>query len=102
VSHEVLQALGPEGFLINVARGALVDSDALIAALRVERIAGAGLDVIEGEPAVPQGFLDLSRLVLSPHVAAFSPQAVQSMIRKVRANLDAYFAGKPVLSPIPA
>ncbi len=102
VSHEILRALGPEGFLVNVARGSLVDSDALIDALREQRIAGAGLDVIEGEPAVPKGFVDLPRLVLSPHVAAYSPEAIQSMIHKVRANLDAHFAGKPVLSPIPA
>jgi lactate dehydrogenase-like 2-hydroxyacid dehydrogenase len=101
VSGEVLRALGPTGFLINVARGSLVDSDALIEALREERLAGAGLDVIEGEPAVPRGFLGLDRLVLSPHVAAYSPEAIESMIQKVRANLDAHFAGKPVLSPIP-
>jgi lactate dehydrogenase-like 2-hydroxyacid dehydrogenase len=101
VNRDVLRALGPEGFLINVARGSLLDSEALIEALRDGGIAGAGLDVIEGEPAVPQGFLDLQRLVLSPHVAAYSPEAIKSMIHKVRANLDAHFAGKPVLSPIP-
>jgi lactate dehydrogenase-like 2-hydroxyacid dehydrogenase len=101
VNREILQALGPEGFLINVARGSLVDSNALIEALREERIAGAGLDVIEGEPAVPQAFPDLPRLVLSPHVAAYSPDAIKAMIHKVRANLDAHFAGKPVLTPIP-
>lgn len=102
VNREILQALGPEGYLINAARGTLVDSAALIEALRGERIAGAGLDVIEGEPAVPEGFLDLPRLVLSPHVGGFSPEAVRSMIHMVRANLDAHFAGKPVLTPIPA
>lgn len=101
VNREILQALGPAGFLINVARGSLVDSNALIEALREERIAGAGLDVIEGEPAVPQAFLDLPRLLLSPHVAAQSPDAIKAMIHKVRANLDAHFAGRPVLSPIP-
>jgi len=101
VNSDVLDALGPEGFLVNVARGSLVDSNALIDALRDERIAGAGLDVIEGEPVVPEGFLGLSRLVLSPHIGGFSPQAMRSMIHTVRANLDAHFAGKPVLSPIP-
>lgn len=101
VNREILRALGSDGFLINVARGSLVDSNALVEALREERIAGAGLDVIEGEPAVPQGFLDLPRLVLSPHVAAYSPDAIKAMIHKVRANLDAHFAGRPVLSPIP-
>ncbi len=101
VDRDILRALGPDGYLINVARGSLVDSNALIDALREERIAGAGLDVIEGEPAVPAGFRDLDRLVLSPHIGAYSPEAIRSMIHKVRANLDAHFAGKPVLSPIP-
>ena len=101
VDRDILRALGPDGYLINVARGSLVDSDALIDALRDERIAGAGLDVIEGEPVVPAGFRDLDRLVLSPHIGAYSPEAIRSMIHKVRANLDAHFAGKPVLSPIP-
>lgn len=102
VDAEVLAALGRDGFLVNVARGSLVDSDALAAALRDGRIAGAGLDVIEGEPAVPAAFRDLPRLVLSPHIGAFSPAAIRSMIHRVRDNLDAHFAGLPVLSPIPA
>jgi lactate dehydrogenase-like 2-hydroxyacid dehydrogenase len=101
VNRDVLRALGPEGFLINVARGSLVDSNALIEALREKHIAGAGLDVIEGEPAVPPEFPHLDRLVMSPHVGAYSPEALRSMIYKVRANLDAHFAGQPVLSPIP-
>lgn len=102
VGTAVLDALGPDGFLVNVARGTLVDSNALTAALREGRIAGAGLDVIEGEPAVPPGFLELSTLVLSPHIGGYSPEAVRSMIHMVRANLDAHFAGKPLVSPIPA
>lgn len=101
VGRRVLHLLGPDGYLVNAARGSLVDSGALIEALREERIAGAGLDVIEGEPAVPEGFLDLERLVLSPHVGGFSPEAIRAMIHKVRANLDAHFAGRPVLSPVP-
>jgi lactate dehydrogenase-like 2-hydroxyacid dehydrogenase len=101
VDRGILDALGPEGFLVNAARGSLVDSAALIDALREQRIAGAGLDVIEGEPAVPEGFLDLEHLVLSPHVGGFSPEAIRTMIHKVRANLDAHFAGQPVLSPVP-
>jgi lactate dehydrogenase-like 2-hydroxyacid dehydrogenase len=84
------------------ARGSLVSSDALTMALREERIAGAGLDVIEGEPAVPDGFRELDRLVLSPHVGGFSPEAIRTMIHRVRDNLDAHFAGKPVPTPIPA
>ena len=93
--------MGPDGFLINVARGSLVDSDALIDALREERIAGAGLDVIEGEPAVPPGFRDLPRSCCRRTSARTRPRRSDRMIHKVRANLDAHFAGKPVLSPIP-
>jgi lactate dehydrogenase-like 2-hydroxyacid dehydrogenase len=101
IGREVLDRLGPEGYLVNVARGSLVNSAALIDALRSGRIAGAGLDVIEGEPALPAGFRDLERLVLSPHVGGFSPEAIRAMIHMVRANLDAHFAGRPVLSPVP-
>jgi lactate dehydrogenase-like 2-hydroxyacid dehydrogenase len=101
VDVEVLGHLGPDGYVINVSRGALLDSDALIEALRNNAIAGAGLDVIEGEPAVPEGFVPLENLVLSPHVGGFSPEAVRNMIHRVRENLDAHFAGKPVLTPVP-
>ena len=71
-------------------------------ALRDGRIAGAGLDVIEGEPAVPPDFWTWTRWCLSPHVGGYSPEAIRSMMHKVRANLDAHFAGQPVLSPVPA
>lgn len=101
VEREVLTSLGPEGFLINVSRGALVDGDALVEALTSGKIAGAGLDVIEGEPTVPEAFLPLTNLVLSPHVGGFSPEAIQNMIHRVRDNLDAHFAGLPVLNPVP-
>ena len=101
VNREILAQLGPEGFVINVSRGALLDRDALVEALRSRQIAGAGLDVIEGEPAVPEGFKTLDTLVLSPHVGGFSPEAIRSMIHRVRDNLDAHFAGKPPLTPVP-
>jgi lactate dehydrogenase-like 2-hydroxyacid dehydrogenase len=101
VDRDILRQLGPEGFVINVSRGSLLDSDALIQALRTGQIAGAGLDVIEGEPTVPEGFKTLENLVLSPHVGGFSPEAIRSMIHRVRDNLDAHFAGKPPLSPVP-
>ena len=101
VNRQILARLGPEGFVINVSRGALLDSEALIEALRNKTIGGAGLDVIEGEPVVPEGFKTLENLVLSPHVGGFSPEAIRSMIHRVRDNLDAHFAGKPVLTPVP-
>lgn len=102
VDAGVLQRLGPQGFIINISRGALLDSEALITALRTGAIAGAGLDVIEGEPAVPEAFRTLDNLVLSPHVGGFSPEAIRNMIHLVRDNLDAHFAGRPPLTPIPA
>src|SRR5690606_2981635 len=101
VSDDVLRRLGPGGYLVNISRGALVDSEALARALREGAIAGAGLDVVEGEPAIPQSLFDAPNLVLSPHVGGFSPEAVTTMIHLVRDNLDAHFAGRPVLTPVP-
>lgn len=101
VDADVLDALGPNGFLVNTARGSLVDGAALAAALRDERIAGAGIDVIEGEPAVPDEFITLERLVMAPHTGGFAPEAMINMISLVRDNMDAHFAGKPVLTPVP-
>jgi lactate dehydrogenase-like 2-hydroxyacid dehydrogenase len=101
VNAAVLEALGPRGFLVNIARGTIVDSNALIDALREGRIAGVGLDVVEGEPAVPAALASDPRVVWSPHIGGHSPDAITAMVRKVRANLDAHFAGHPVLSPVP-
>ena len=101
VNADVLSALGPEGFLVNVARGTLVDSSALAAALREGSIAGAGLDVVEGEPAVPPALAAHPRVVWSPHVGGHSPDAIRTMVHQVRANLDAHFGGQPLISPVP-
>ena len=102
VDRAVLEALGPKGYLINVARGSVVDTDALIAALAGKRIAGAGLDVWEGEPETPQALLDHPDVVLTPHVGGRSPEAADILIEQVIANLTAHFAGQPLLTPIPA
>jgi len=101
VNAEVLTALGPEGFLVNIARGSIVDSIALADALREGRIAGAGLDVFEGEPVRAPALADAPRVVWSPHIGGHSPDAIRAMVHKVRANLDAHFSGQPVLSPVP-
>ncbi|MFO1303804.1 MAG: 2-hydroxyacid dehydrogenase [Burkholderiales bacterium] len=101
VNAEVLAALGPAGYVVNIARGTIIDTAALIDALREGRIAGAGLDVVEGEPAIPPALVDEPRVVWSPHIGGHSPDAITAMVRKVRANLDAHFAGQPVLSPVP-
>jgi lactate dehydrogenase-like 2-hydroxyacid dehydrogenase len=101
VNAEVLNALGPKGYVVNIARGTIVDSSALGEALRAGRVAGAGLDVFEGEPTRPPALVDAPNIVWSPHVGGHSPDASHAMVRKLRANLDAHFAGQPVLTPVP-
>jgi lactate dehydrogenase-like 2-hydroxyacid dehydrogenase len=101
VNAEVLNALGPKGYVVNIARGTIVDSAALGEALRAGRVAGAGLDVFEGEPTRPPALVDAPNIVWSPHVGGHSPDAIHAMVRKLRANLDAHFAGQPVLTPVP-
>ncbi|MDY0935503.1 hydroxyacid dehydrogenase [Pseudomonas viridiflava] len=100
VNASVLAALGPEGFLVNIARASVVDTDALVAALREQKIAGAALDVFDDEPRVPDVFKTLDNVVLTPHVAGLSPEASKDSVQMVSDNLLAFFAGKPVLTPV--
>ena len=103
VNAEVLAALGPKGYLVNVGRGTVVDTAALIDALEAKRIAGAGLDVLEGEPAVPPllpKLLQFGNVVITPHVAGRAPEARTAATALTIGNLDAHFAGRPLLSPI--
>jgi D-3-phosphoglycerate dehydrogenase len=100
VDAEVLRALGPDGILINVARGAVVDERALIDALRTGVIAGAGLDVFENEPDVPPELIALPNVVLEAHHAAYTFEAKQAMADMILANLDAHFAGRPLLTEL--
>ena len=92
VNAAVLDALGPEGYLINVARGSVVDEAALVAALQQGRIAGAGLDVFEAEPHVPAALMALDNVVLLPHVASATHQTRQAMADRVYDNLQRFFA----------
>ena len=101
VSAEVLDALGPNGVLINVARGEVVDQDALIAALASGRLGGAGLDVFADEPNVPQALIDSERCVLAPHVASATVQTRQAMADLMIANLEAVLSGRPAVNPVP-
>ncbi len=101
INAEVLQALGPDGVLINVARGSLVDEKALIEALRNKTILAAGLDVFEHEPGVPQELLALDNAVLLPHVGSASVKTRQAMAECVVSNLFAWADGKPPLTPVP-
>lgn len=100
VDHKVLQALGPEGFLVNVARASVVDSEALLQALEQRQIAGAALDVFDDEPQVPQRLKCLDNVVLTPHVAGLSPQASRDTVEKAGQNLLAHFSGQPLLTPL--
>ena len=101
ISRAVLDALGPQGFLVNVARGSVVDTEELIAALKDGRLAGAGLDVVEGEPEIPSKLFDVPNLVMTPHIGGRSPEASDMTLDLVIDNLQAHFAGKPVLTPVP-
>ena len=96
-----LAALGPAGFLVNVGRGSVVDTAALIAALTHHRLAGAALDVVEGEPVVPAALRALPNVLLTPHMAGRSPESTAATIGLVIDNLVAHLAGKPPVSPIP-
>lgn len=100
VDDEVLQALGPQGYLVNIARASVVDTQELLGALREGRIAGAALDVFDDEPNVPDAFKNLANVVLTPHVAGLSPEASHDSVQLVRNNLLAFFAGQPVLTPV--
>jgi lactate dehydrogenase-like 2-hydroxyacid dehydrogenase len=101
INAEVLEALGPDGVLINVARGSLVDERALIEALRSKTILAAGLDVFENEPSVPQELIALENTVLLPHVGSASVKTRQAMAECVVSNLFAWADGKPPLTPVP-
>jgi len=104
VNADVLAALGPRGYLVNVGRGTVVDTAALMDALRAKRIAGAGLDVLEGEPAVPPvlpELLSFDSVIVTPHVAGRAPESRAAATTLLLSNLNAHFAGKPLPSPVP-
>ena len=100
VNARVLDALGADGYLVNISRGANVDEAALIAALASKRIAGAGLDVFQDEPRVPAELLAMEQVVLVPHIGSHTLEIREERGRKVLENLRAHFAGKPVLTPV--
>ena len=100
VDARILEALGPDGFLVNVARGAIVDEEALIAALRDRRIAGAGLDVFWDEPRVSPELIGQDNAVLLPHIGSTTREIREERGRKVLENLRARFAGEAVPHPV--
>jgi D-3-phosphoglycerate dehydrogenase len=100
VDARVLAALGPQGYLVNISRGSVVDTAALADALRHGRIRGAGLDVYESEPQPPVELLAFDGVVLTPHVAGTSPEAVQATVDRFLANAKRHFDRQPLLSPL--
>jgi lactate dehydrogenase-like 2-hydroxyacid dehydrogenase len=96
VGREVLDALGPDGYLVNIARGTLIDQAALVTALQERRIAGAALDVYDDEPNVPDALRALPNVVLTPHIGSATHETRAGMARMVLSSLDAFFAGASV------
>jgi lactate dehydrogenase-like 2-hydroxyacid dehydrogenase len=101
INAEVLEALGPEGIVVNVGRGTVVDEPALVEALRAKTILSAGLDVFEDEPRVPQALIDMPHVVLLPHVGSASHHTRRLMGQLVVDNLVSWFSGKGPLTPVP-
>ena len=101
VDAEVLAALGNKGTLVNIARGSIVDEPALVAALQAGTIKAAGLDVFADEPRIPAPLLAMDNVVLLPHVGSATHETRKAMGDLCRANLDAWFAGKPLPTLIP-
>ena len=101
VNADVMRALGSEGIVVNIARGSVVDEQAMIGLLQSGELGSVGLDVYENEPSVPDSLKAIPGVVLAPHMAGDTFDAHETRQRLVAANLAAFFAGKPVLTPIP-
>lgn len=100
VNREVIEAVGPEGMIINISRASNIDEEALLDALESGRLGSAALDVFEGEPALNPRFLDLKNVLLQPHHASGTFETRKAMGKIVRDNLAAHFAGQDLLTPV--
>ena len=100
VNAKVIEALGETGMVVNIARGSVIDEKALVAALASGRLAGAGLDVFEREPSVPEELIKLDNVVLAPHVGSATHATREAMGQLMLDNLAAHFAGKPLLTKV--
>lgn len=100
VNREVIDALGPKGILINIGRGPHVDEPELVSALVEGRLGGAGLDVYENEPEIPEKLFQLQNVVLLSHVGSDTVETCKAMADLVLANLEAHFLGKPLLTAV--
>src|SRR5260221_6424699 len=102
VDANILRKLGKDGYVVNISRGSVIDQAALVAALAEDAIGGAGLDVYEKEPHAPDALTGFPNVVLTPHVGGHTIESHMAMQSCVIANLDAYFAGKPLPYPVQA
>lgn len=100
IDAAAIAALGPQGFLVNIARASVIDTPALLQALEQGSLGGAALDVFDDEPRVSEALKTLANVVLTPHVAGLSPEASEDTVRMVGRNLNAFFSGQPVLTPV--
>tara|TARA_B100001989_G_C24549765_1_gene473469 strand:- start:1692 stop:2636 length:945 start_codon:yes stop_codon:yes gene_type:complete len=100
INLDILEALGPKGFLINIARGSVVHEEDLLIALQNRAIAGAGLDVFANEPNVPEEMLKMDQVVLLPHIGSATAETRSKMGKLVIDNFLAHFEGKPLLTPV--
>ena len=101
INREVIEALGPEGILVNVSRGRVVDEAALVEAIKSGKLGGAGLDVFADEPRVPAELMALENVVLTPHLGSGTIETRTAMGQLALDNLAAWFAGKPLLTEVP-
>ncbi len=102
VDGDVLAALGPKGFLVNVGRGSVVDTAALVRALEASALAGAALDVYEDEPRIPASLAALDNVILTPHIAGWAPETQAAAVALLRENIDRFLRGEEVATPVPA
>lgn len=100
VNLPVLKALGPKGIIINVARGTVVDTESLLVALSNKYIGGAGLDVFENEPNIPEALISMDNVVLLPHIGGNTQETKTAMGELVIENIKAYFSGEKLVSPV--
>ena len=100
VNGDVLNFLGPDGVLVNVARGTLVDTNAVATALKQKRIWAVALDVYEFEPTPPSQLFEFDNVILTPHIAGISPQAIHASVMRFIENTEAFLAGKPLLTQV--
>ena len=100
ISQDIVEALGPDGLLVNVSRGQVVDEDALIAALKSGTLGQAALDVFIEEPTDPARWADVPNVILTPHTAGATTAGVQGMLMLLIENLQAHFAGEPLKTPV--